>query len=83
MELVNRGCLGTAARLFLRMLAENLRQSGDRRRSDARHACALMNAGLEHFPAKWEPVRRRKCDKIKKVERFPIQLERKALDGAS
>jgi len=26
MELVNRGCLGTAARLFLRMLAENLQK---------------------------------------------------------
>jgi hypothetical protein len=41
----------------------------------------------EHFPAKacpgldpgWEPVRRRKCDKTKEIERFPIQLERKPL----
>ena len=24
---------------------------------------------LEHFPAKWEPVRRRKCDQIKKQDR--------------
>jgi hypothetical protein len=26
---------------------------------------------LEHFPAKWEPVRRRKCDQIKNLERVP------------
>jgi hypothetical protein len=42
---------------------------------------------LEHFPEKacpgrdpgWAPVFRRKCDKMKKLERFPIQLNRKAL----
>jgi hypothetical protein len=34
---------------------------------------------LEHFPEKWAPVFRRKCDKIKNLERFPIQLNRKAL----
>jgi hypothetical protein len=33
----------------------------------------------EHFPEKWAPVFRRKCEKIKKPERFPIQLNRKAL----
>ena len=31
---------------------------------------------LEHFPAKWEPVRRRKCEQIRKLEHDPIQLER-------
>jgi len=25
---------------------------------------------LEHFPAKWIPVRRRKCDQTKKLERL-------------
>jgi hypothetical protein len=42
---------------------------------------------LEHFPEKacpgrdpgWAPVFRRKCDKNKNLERFPIQLNRKAL----
>jgi hypothetical protein len=41
----------------------------------------------EHFPEKacpgrdpgWEPVFRRKCDKIKTLDRFPIQSNRKAI----
>jgi hypothetical protein len=32
---------------------------------------------LEHFPEKWTPVFRRKCDKIKNLERFAIQLNRR------
>ncbi|MBI2713882.1 MAG: type II toxin-antitoxin system RelE/ParE family toxin [Rhizobiales bacterium] len=33
-----------------------------------RRAVTFIEA-LEHFPAKWEPVRRRKCDQIKKQDR--------------
>jgi hypothetical protein len=40
---------------------------------------AAVPALLEHFPEKWAPVFRRKCEKIKNLERFPIQLNRKAL----
>jgi protein ImuB len=35
----------------------------------ARLSCAPAEAALEHFPAKWEPVRRRKCVQTKKPER--------------
>ena len=32
--------------------------------------CALqLNMLLEHFPTKWIPVRRRKCDQTKELER--------------
>jgi hypothetical protein len=34
---------------------------------------------LEHFPEKWAPVFRTKCDKIKNPEGSPIHLNRKAL----
>jgi hypothetical protein len=30
---------------------------------------------LEHFPAKWEPVRRRKCDQIRNLERVTDSIE--------
>jgi len=36
-------------------------------------------ASLEHFPEKWAPVFRRKCDKFKNPDRFPIQSNRKAI----
>ena len=32
-------------------------------------------APLEHFPAKWEPVRRRKCDQIRNLERVSDSIE--------
>jgi hypothetical protein len=34
---------------------------------------------LEHFPEKWAPVFRRKCDKSKIRVRFPLQVKRKAI----
>jgi hypothetical protein len=34
---------------------------------------------LEHFPEKWTPVFRRKCDQIKMLERFSIPANGKAL----
>jgi hypothetical protein len=42
-------------------------------------AASLPRSGLEHFPEKWTPVFRRKCDHVWTLERFPIQPNRKAL----
>jgi hypothetical protein len=40
------------------------------------------STALEHFPAKWEPVRRRKCDQIRNLERVSDSIETKrALAG--
>jgi hypothetical protein len=38
-----------------------------------------MLAPAEHFPEKWAPVFRRKCDQAMNLERVPIQLNRSAL----
>jgi len=34
------------------------------------NACILVFCRPEHFPAKWTPVRRRKCDQTKKTSIF-------------
>jgi hypothetical protein len=36
-------------------------------------------AGLERFPAKWMPVRRRKRDQMKNLAAFPLLLKRERL----
>jgi hypothetical protein len=37
---------------------------------------AGINNALEHFPAKWNPVRRRKCDQEKNLDHVPITRDR-------
>jgi hypothetical protein len=37
--------------------------------------CLTPSLSLEHFPPKWAPVRRRKCDQTKSPERVPIRSE--------
>ena len=39
-----------------------------------------LSATLEHFPEKWTPVFRRKCDQLMKLERFQINVIGKALN---
>jgi superfamily II DNA helicase RecQ len=48
--------------------------SVDNRHAEEAQACRRRRV-LEHFPEKWVPVFRRKCDKIKKPERFSDSIE--------
>src|SRR5271165_3646907 len=36
---------------------------------------SLCESRIEHFPAKWEPVRRRNCDRSRTPEHFPAKWE--------
>src|SRR6266705_638329 len=53
--------------------------SGTSRTRSRARLWTRCGSGLEHFPEKWTPVFRRKCDQIRNPERFPIQPNRKAL----
>src|SRR3972149_3956234 len=44
---------------------------------------ASADFDIEHFPAKWEPVRRRKCDQIKNLGRVSVSIETKRALAAS
>jgi hypothetical protein len=42
-----------------------------------RFPVATMFEGVEHFPEKWMPVFRRKCDQRKKLERVSDSIKSK------
>jgi hypothetical protein len=72
-------CDGTGNGILPDPGRHHFHRHGDLHASGSARLRAALAQSLEHFPPKWTPVRRRKCDQSKDLEHVSNQLDRNML----